>query len=65
MKKILGEYSQILGYTFTGLVFGLSCFIIFLNFYHFKEVGTTVGKTNYTNDLYTKVQENINLIYSI
>lgn len=60
MKKILGEYSQILGYTFTGLVFGLSCFIIFLNFYHFKEVGTTVGKTNYTNDLYTKVQENIN-----
>ncbi len=60
MKKILGEYSQILGYTFTGLVFGLACFLIFLNFYHYKEVKSTVVKTSYTDDLYASVQENIN-----
>lgn len=60
MKKILGEYSQILGYTFTGLVFGLACFLLFLNFYHYKEISNTVTKSSYTDDLYTKVQENIN-----
>ena len=45
MKKILGEYSQIIGYTCTGLIFGLSFFLLFINFYHYKEIGTTVEKT--------------------
>ena len=62
MKKILGEYSQILGYTFTGLVFGLSFFLLFLNFYHFKEVNTTIEKTSHTDDVYTRMSNNISQV---
>ncbi len=59
MKRILGEYSQILGYTFTGLVFGLSFFILFINFYHYKEVSITVQATDYTREIYSKIQNNL------
>ena len=38
MKKILNEYFNILGYTLTGLLFGLSFFLICINFYHYKNV---------------------------
>lgn len=38
MKKMLLEYSLVIGYTVVGLVFGLSFFLLFLNFYHYDEV---------------------------
>ncbi len=59
MKKLLGEYSQILGFTLTGLIFGLSFFLLFLNFYHYKEVSYTVVEPNYLNELKSRVDHNI------
>lgn len=59
MKKILGEYSQIIGYTFTGLVFGLSFFILFLNFYHYKEVSITVSKSAYVDQVNANFSQNL------
>ena len=34
MKKVLLEYANVFAYTITGLVFGLSFFLLFINFYH-------------------------------
>ena len=33
MKKFLLEYANLIAYTITGLIFGLSFFLIFINFY--------------------------------
>ena len=44
MKNIFFEYSKILGYTTIGLILGLSFFLLFLNFYHYKEVNTSYVK---------------------
>ncbi len=59
MKKILGEYSQIIGYTFAGLVFGLSFFLLFVNFYHYKEVSIKVAKTPYVDEVSTRLSSNV------
>lgn len=55
MKKILIEYSNIIAYTITGLVFGFSFFLLFLNFYHYRDVNITYQK----QDSDTKVEEGI------
>lgn len=47
MKKILLEYANIIGYTITGLVFGLGFFLLFINFYHAKELSETVDISTY------------------
>jgi len=61
MKKLLVEYSRIIGTTFTGLVFGLSCFLLFINLYHYKEVNTMYTRTEndkiIVEDIYTKVEQ--------
>lgn len=41
MKKLLLEYANLIGYTITGLIFGLSFFLLFINFYHYEEINTT------------------------
>ncbi len=41
MKAFFVEYAHIVGTTIIGLLFGLSFFLLFLNFYHYKEVNTT------------------------
>lgn len=38
MKKLLIEYSNIIAYAMTGLIFGFSFFLLFLNFYHYRDV---------------------------
>ena len=38
MKKILLEYALMIGYTVTGLVFGVAFFLLFINFYHSQEL---------------------------
>jgi len=68
MKNILLEYSSILGYTIIGLVFGLSFFLLFLNFYHCNEVNYYYHKNNddlklsseFKNQL-TVIENNINV----
>lgn len=62
MKKILGEYSQIIGYTFAGLVFGLSFFLLFLNFYHYKEVSITVPKSSYVDEVNDSLSHNLSQV---
>ncbi len=38
MKKLLLEYSSIIANTIIGFTFGIGFFLLFINFYHFKEV---------------------------
>ena len=44
MKKLLIEYCNIIAYSITGIVFGFSIFLLFINFYHYKDVNTTYKK---------------------
>lgn len=67
MKKILIEYSNIIGYTIIGLVFGFSFFLLFINLYHYKEVNRSFEKqdTDYQvnqeiSDKLNGIKENIN-----
>ncbi len=46
MIKLLREYSRVIGLTFTGLVFGSAFFLLFINFYHYKDVTTTMTKSD-------------------
>lgn len=48
MKKLLLEYANIIGYTVTGLIFGLSFFLIFVNFYHYEEINTAYDVSSYS-----------------
>lgn len=65
MKKILLEYANMIGYTITGLVFGLSFFLLFINFYHANELAevvdisatTAMNKENAETKL-NKIKEN-------
>lgn len=61
MKKILIEYSNIIAYTITGLVFGFSFFLLFLNFYHYRDVNMAYQKQdsdrNVEEDLKTKLNQ--------
>ncbi len=47
MKKILLEYANIIGYTITGLIFGLSFFLLFINFYHSQELSYVADVSEY------------------
>lgn len=68
MEKLLREYSKIIGYTFVGLVFGAAFFLLFLNFYHYKDIsevyvkGETAEKQN--AEVQVKLQEVKNIISS-
>ena len=54
MKKFLIEYVSIIGYSVTGLIFGLAFFLILFNFYHAKEVSETYVKNENYVDVYTR-----------
>ena len=54
-------------YALTGLVFGFSFFLLFLNFYHYKELGTkidvsseVVANDQKTKEKLEKIKTNIN-----
>ncbi len=47
MKKILLDYINIIGYAFTGLIFGLTFFLLFINFYHFEELKYETDMTSF------------------
>ena len=46
MIKLLKEYLKVIGYTFTGLVFGATFFLLFINFYHYKDISTKLVKAD-------------------
>lgn len=62
MKKVLLEYSSIIGYTIIGLIFGLSFFLLFLNFYHYNEVNYYYQKSNDDLNLSSELKEQLNAI---
>ena len=62
MKKILFEYINIFAYVIVGLVFGFSFFLLFLNFYHYKEVNTKVNISANAVDNREKTTEKLNKI---
>ena len=62
MKKILLEYANIIGMTVTGLIFGLSFFLLFINFYHMQELGTTYDVTTFNETNKAEINEKINTI---
>ena len=57
MIKLLKEYTKVIGYTFTGLVFGAAFFLLFINFYHYKDISTTLVKND--EDM-QKMQQDVN-----
>ena len=62
MKKMLLEYANIIGYTVTGLVFGLSFFLLVINFYHMQELSETISVETYNNDNKQLIEQKINTI---
>lgn len=68
MKKILLEYINVFAYAVVGIVFGFSFFLLFINFYHYKEINETINVQeeleNYkqkTEEKLTKIKDNISL----
>ena len=62
MKKLLLEYSRLIGYTFTGLIFGLAFFLIFLNYNHAKDIGEIADVSANLATTRESVQQKINTI---
>ena len=62
MKKLLLEYASMLAFTITGLVFGLSFFLLFINFYHMEELAETVDIASYNDTNKASVENKINQI---
>ena len=62
MKRILLEYASMLAFTITGLVFGLSFFLLFINFYHMEELAETVDIASYNDTNKASVENKINQI---
>ena len=62
MKKLLVEYANIIGYTVTGLIFGLAFFLLFINFYHYQEVNTLADVSIYNAAVKTDIEEKLQII---
>ena len=62
MKKIILNYSNMFAYAITGLVFGLSFFLLFINFYHMQELSLTVDVTALNDTNKASIQSKIETI---
>ena len=62
MKKVLLEYLKVFGYAVTGLIFGLSFFLLFLNFYHAREVNLVVDVTADEQANAQNIQNKLNVV---
>ncbi len=60
MKKILVEYSNIIAYTISGLVFGFAFFLLFLNFYHYEDVNEEYKKQDSDYQINREIKEKLN-----
>ena len=64
MKKILLEYANMFAFTVTGLVFGLSFFLLFINFYHMQELSETFDVSTYNETNKANIDRKIATIKS-
>lgn len=62
MKKMLLEYANMFAYTFTGLIFGLAFFLLFINFYHMQELAQTVDVSTYNETTKASIEQKIETI---
>ena len=62
MKRVLLEYVNVFAYTITGLIFGLSFFLLFINFYHMQELAETVDVSVYNDTNKASVESKIETI---
>ena len=62
MKKMLLEYANMFAYTFTGLIFGLAFFLLFINFYHLQELAQTVDVSTYNETTKASIEQKIETI---
>ena len=62
MKKILVEYSNIIAYTVTGIVFGFTFFLLFLNLYHYEDVNEFYKKQDSDYQINKELKEKLNNI---
>ena len=59
MKKLLLEYVSMFAFTITGLIFGLSFFLLFINFYHMEELAGTVDISAYNANNKTSIESKV------
>lgn len=68
MERILSEYVKIIGYVFTGVVFGLAFFLLFSNFYHYTECDDVyINDGNHYSEIDDKLKltrNNLNVVNS-
>ena len=62
MKKILLEYINMFAYTVIGLIFGLSFFLLFINFYHMQELSYVADISSYNNINSNNIKEKVETI---
>lgn len=62
MKKMLLEYANMFAYTFTGLIFGLAFFLLFINFYHLQELAQTVDVSTYNETTKASIEQKMETI---
>ena len=62
MKKMLLEYANMFAYTFTGLIFGLAFFLLFINFYHMQELAQTVDVSAYNETTKASIEQKMETI---
>ena len=62
MKKLFIEYFNLIGFSITGIVFGFTFFILFLNFYHYIDVNTTYVKQDSDFKINNEIKEKINKV---
>ncbi len=62
MKRLLLEYINIFAYVIVGIVFGFSFFLLFLNFYHAKELSIKVNVSSDVSVNQAKTTEKLNKI---
>ncbi len=62
MKKIFLEYLNMIGYTILGITFGLCFFLIFINFYHYKEVNNKYVKQESDFQAEKEIKDKLSLV---
>lgn len=60
MRRFFIEYSYIIGFTITGLIFGLSFFLLFVNFYHYKNTNVVYYQDSVLSKRLVSISNKIN-----
>lgn len=62
MKKLLLEYANLIGYTFTGLIFGLAFALLFINYNHARDIDEIIDVSDNLTATREQVQAKIDTI---